>query len=349
MNTLRKLVSKITILGLVMTLMTPNISRAASLTSAQDQLSTNKASIAANHTIYFVTPTGIMGGQTMEITMTNFAVPAAMSFADMDLAEGSTGTCSTASYSEQTLAASASGTTWGAVSSDVTDTFMFTAGSSGITAGRCVRIKIGTNATGGTYQIVNGAVGSQNILIGGGSSTMADSTYIAVAMVTDPQVDLSAYVGSSLTMTLSSTSVSIGALSSSSTNETGSTIVTINSNSNSGYFLKYNASNLTNQSAYSLAALSSKTAAAPGTEQWGLNAASVNNAASGSDSLGSADSNYGTASSYMVVPSVDTLLASASGTAQSHAYTVTYGVDISALTPSGSYTGTVDYLVYGAF
>lgn len=348
MKTLRKIVSAVTILELVLALMLPNFASAATLTDAQDQLSTNKASTAANHTFYFVTPTGIMDGQTMEITMSTFAVPALMSFADVDIAEGDSGTCSTASYSEKTLAASNSGATWGFVSSDVTDTLMFTAGSAGITAGRCVRIKIGTNATGGTYQIINSVAGSQGITIGSGSSTMADSTYIAVAIVADPQVDLSAYVGSSLTMSLSSTSANIGQLSSSSTT-TGATTVTINTNSGSGYFLKYNATNLTNQTAYSLAALSSKTAASPGTEQWGLNAASVNNSASGTDSTGTAAANYNTASSYMVVPSVDTQLASASGTAQDHAYTVTYGVDISALTPSGTYTGTVDYLVYGAF
>lgn len=346
MKTLRKIVSAVTILELVLALVLPNFASAATLTDAQDQLSTNKASVAANHTFYFVTPTGITVGQTMEITMNTFAVPALMSFADVDIAEGDSGTCSTASFSEITVGAAQSGLTWGFVSSDATDTLTFTAGSAGITAGRCVRIKVGTHATGGVYQIVNSIAGSQGIMIGSG--TMADSSYIAVAIVADPQVDLSAYVGSSLTMSLSSTSADIGALSSGSTT-TGSTTVTINTNSNSGYSLKYSATNLTNQSAYSLAALASKTAANPGTEQWGLNAASVNNTASGTDSTATASSNYDTASSYMVVPGVETMLASASGTAQNHAYTVTYGVDIGALTPAGMYTGTVDYLVYGAF
>lgn len=352
MNTLKKIVSAITILELVMALMIPGVANAAALTSAKDELSTNKAGVVANHTIYFVTPTGVTSGQTMLLTMTAFSVPSSLDFADIDVAEGSSGTCSSATFSEQTLAASPSGITWGATASDATDTVTLTAGSAGITAGRCVRIKIGTNATSGVDQITNAAVGSNNIMIGGGASTMADSTYIAVAMVTDPQVDLTASVGTSLTMALSGTTASLGTLVSGATSF-ATTTVTINTNSGSGYAMKYNASNLTNQigSLNSLTANATPIVAANflTTEGWGLNAATIENTSSGADALGEASGNYNTAGSYMVVPSTDTFLASSSGTASAHAYTVTYGVNIGALTPAGSYTGTVDFIVYATF
>jgi len=348
MYSLKKLLAKITILELLIVMLVPNISYAATLTSAQDILSTNKANTGANHTITFVTPTGVTAGQTITLTMSDFTIPPGVGYDDMDFAEGDSGTCSTAAFTDKTLAGAPSGATWGAARTSST-ILTLTSGSDTITAGHCVQIKVGTNATvggAGTDQIQNPVTtGSKQITIAG---TMADSSVVAVAIVTDPQVNLSALVGSSLTMTLDSASVNLGTLTSGSTT-TGTTTVTINTNSNGGYYLKYYASNLSNQSGHSITALATKTAASPGTEQWGINAATVGNAASGSDSTGSATSNYNTGGSYMLVPSVENSLGFATGTAQDHAYTVTYGVDISSLTPAGSYTGTVDYIVYGAF
>lgn len=347
---LRKLVSVMMVFELIIAFTTPNIATAATLTNAQDILSTNKISEVADHTLTFVTPTGIAAGETIEITFSGFAVNALLDFEDIDFAEGDSGTCSTAVFTDKTLAAEAATTTWGAVRTSA-EVITITSATGTITAGRCVQIEIGSVAEfGGTgaYFITNpGTSGSKNITIAG---TMADSTVIAAAIVNDPQVDISALVGSTLTMSLSGTSASLGTLSASST-ATTTTTVTINTNSSGGYRLKYLATDLTNQSNNVLTVLSSKTAAAPGTEQWGLNAATVGNLTSGSDSTGAPTSNYDTSGSYMVVidPDVLTTLALASGTADTHAYTVTYGADISGVTPSGSYTGTVDYLVYGEF
>lgn len=345
---LRKLVSVMMVFELIIAFTTPNIATAATLTNAQDILSTNKISEVADHTLTFVTPTGIAAGESISITFSGFAVDALLDFEDIDFAEGDSGTCSTAVFTDKTLAASAATTTWGAARMGA-EVITITSATGTITAGRCVQIEIGSVATSGatgTSYITNpGTSGSKNITIAG---TMADSTVIAAAIVDDPQVDVSALVGSTLTMSLSGTSASLGTLSASST-ATTSTTVTISTNSSGGYRLKYLATDLTNQSDNVLTVLSSKTAAAPGTEQWGLNAATVGNLTSGSDSTGAPTSNYDTSGSYMVVPDVLTTLALASGTADTHAYTVTYGADISGVTPSGNYTGTVDYLVYGEF
>jgi hypothetical protein len=354
MNTLKKIVSAITILELVMALMIPGVANAAAITSAKDEISTNKIGVAANHTIYFVTPTGVAATNKIVLSMADFSIPVGLSNNDVDIAEGSTGTCSSATFTNQEV----NTTAWGVTRNSAT-MLTITSGTGTITAARCVQIEIGTNAAynseAGIDQITNaGTSGSKNIDIGVMTSgdVVIDSTTISVAMVNDPQVDLSASVGTSLTMSLSGTTASLGTLVSGATS-TATTTVTINTNSGSGYALKYNASNLTNQigSLNSLTANATPIVAASflTTEGWGLNAATVGNAASGDDSTGAAQANYNTGGSYMVVPSTDTFLASASGTASAHAYTVTYGVNIGALTPAGTYSGTVDFIAFGTF
>lgn len=348
MFNIKKLTSKILLVAMV-AMMVPQVASAASLTSVSYELSTSKKSELANHTGYFVTPTGVAAGETITLTMSDFAIGASLDYEDMDLAEGDSGNCSSASFTDKTLAAAASGATWGAVRTSAT-VITFTSGTDTITAGRCVKIEVGTNATSGSTgaeQITNATTsGSKDMTFGG---TMSDSGQASVAITDDPQVDVSALVATSLTLTLSSTSVDLGVLSSSSTS-TGTTTVTVSTNASAGYMLKYNASELTNQNSDTIDRLTSETAASPGTEQWGLNAATVGNGSSATDATGAAGSAYDESGKYMAgTANTDTLFGSASGTASSHAYTVTYGVDIDATTPAGTYTGTVDYLVFGSF
>ncbi|KKL68981.1 hypothetical protein LCGC14_2119550 [marine sediment metagenome] len=71
------------------------------------------------------------------------------------------------------------------------------AASGEITASDVVVIEIGTNASGGSNQITNpGSAGSNKIDVAG---TFADSGSMAVGIVTDDQVGVSATVGESLT------------------------------------------------------------------------------------------------------------------------------------------------------
>ncbi len=173
--------------------------RAATLTSMSDVLTRLKVSTLADHEFKFVTPTGVTAGQTIVITLpSDFSIAASLDFTDADLAEGSTGNCSSATFSEATLAAAPSGTTWGAVRTSAL-VYTFTSGTGTITAGRCVRVRIGTNAvTGATgdQQITNATTaGSKTVTVAAG----ADSGTFAVAIVTDDQVSVTASVDPSLT------------------------------------------------------------------------------------------------------------------------------------------------------
>lgn len=174
--------------------------RAATLTSMSDVMTRVKVSVLADHEFKFVTPTGVTAGQTIVVTFpSDFSIAASLNETDVDLAEGSSGTCSSATFTEKTLAASASGTTWGAARTSGT-VFTFTSGTDTMTAGRCLRIRMGTNAVSGTtgdQQVTNATTGgSKTISIGG---TMADSGTFAVAIVTDDQVSVTASVDPSLT------------------------------------------------------------------------------------------------------------------------------------------------------
>jgi hypothetical protein len=67
------------------------------------------------------------------------------------------------------------------------------------------------------------------------------------------------------------------------------------------------------------------------------------------DTDGVAADGYQTAASFQVAASTDTTLATGAGLANAHVYTVTYGANISGITPAGSYTGSTDFTVYGDF
>ena len=87
---------------------------AGTITTASDTMSTVAPSVGANHEIKFGSPTGIAAGQTVTYTFPAGFVMGSVAFGDIDFATGNSNVCSSATYTEQTLAATASGTTWGA-------------------------------------------------------------------------------------------------------------------------------------------------------------------------------------------------------------------------------------------
>lgn len=168
--------------------------RASIVTSFSDTMGNSVKSAASDHTLKFVTPSGVSAGGTMTITFpSGFNLTPLASPGDFDLAEGSTGSCSTSSFTDKTLASSASGSTWGVGISGQVVTF--TSGTGTITASRCVLIEIGQNAESGTTgsgRIINPATaGSYPIRLAG---TFGD-TGTATAAITDSGIGVTAIVG----------------------------------------------------------------------------------------------------------------------------------------------------------
>jgi len=119
---------------------------AANVTTFSDTLSDSAPSAVSNHTIEFVTPTGLVGGELISITFpAGFTGIAGLDFNDLDLSVNG---------SDEDLAAAAATTDWGVnASGPVID---IESGTDTIGAGATVTIEIGTNAT-------NGATGDTQI------------------------------------------------------------------------------------------------------------------------------------------------------------------------------------------
>lgn len=158
---------------------------AANLSQMRDILSTPKISTAANHTITFRSTSGVSSGSVIINFGNSISSVGSVDFSDVDLSYGGV---------EQTLAASPGANTWGvAVSgSGRRITLIYptacTSPCAAIVEGATVTIKVGTNATSGDAQLVNGSsAGSQYISIVAGS----DIGLFAVMLLTNPDVSVS--------------------------------------------------------------------------------------------------------------------------------------------------------------
>ena len=134
----------------------PTVANADALSSLEDTLEDSRPSNDSNHTIQFVTPTGVESN-TDTITLTFDAAAQLFNLTgvndtDIDLGVDNDGVCD-GPFTDKTLAAAAGASVWGVNVNTTSDVITFTAptnaGAGEITAGRCVQIEIGTNAVGG--------------------------------------------------------------------------------------------------------------------------------------------------------------------------------------------------------
>ncbi len=330
---------------------------AAAVTSAKDTMSTIYDSAAANHTVQFVTPTGVTAGQTITITFpTGFAL-GTVDYTDIDMATGA----SCGSVSDKTLAGSPSGTTWGAVKASQIVTI--TSGTDTITAGHCVIIEIGTNATNGAtgdQQITNQTVAQNNsdpkILIGG---TMADSGKIAVEIVANNTVAVTGQVDPQISCSIAGTSSDFGTFTLNTVTTGGTTPVwTISTNATGGYNLAVRSTGngstaglYSAGAAYTIASATADLAAVA--SGYGLQGTkSDGDAGSATTTVSSPFTASGNNVGALVVtafPGSGTTLASATGPVSNATVTSTLKAKVSGLVPSGSYVDTLTYVCTGVF
>ncbi len=328
---------------------------ALSLTSMSDNMSRLQASTAANHEIKFVTPPagGVAAGETITLVFSaDFTGVTGVLFSDVDFATGSSNNCTSATFTEQTLAAAPSGATWGVGTSG--STLTLTSGTGTVTADRCVRFKIGTNAsnqTTGVNQISNGAADDDDTIVIGG--TFGDSGTISVDIIADDQVDVTATVNPSITFSISQTAIDFGALSAAddifatagagsggntSAATTAHTLIA-GTNATSGFVIYLLGATLTS-GGNTITAPAGPAATTVGSEQFGLH---ITDAGGGSGVT--VDSQYGTSSQYGwgATGAVQDNIASASGATASNTFNASYIGNIGASTESGAYTTTLTY------
>lgn len=245
--------------------------RAASLTSISDTLSRQKAATTSNHTIRYTTPSGVAAAGTMTVTMPSGFNIGSIDYTDIDVSWGPT----TGAENELTLAASPSGTTWGAVFAG--QILTITSGTGTITAASKVIVEIGTNATAGVagdQQIINNSSAATYIISIGG--TFGDTGNLAVVIINDDQIPVTAGVDPSLTFTVANTVLNLSTISTSTVSTSAYNNITLGTNAHNGYTITIKDSgNGSNPGLYnaSIAALiaSSTATLAGGSEGYGGN------------------------------------------------------------------------------
>ncbi len=193
---------------------------AANVTYFSDTLSDSAPSVVSNHTISFVTPTGLVAGNTITLTFpTGFTGVGSLDAQDLDL---------NVSGSEQSLInGAASGANWNVTAAG--QTIDITSGTSTIGTNATVTIEIGTNATtGGTgnTQITNPATTTSyeiEVLLEGSDSgstmvAIVDSVTVTASVPTILDFTINGVAGTSTingattTATTTSTSIPFGVL-----------------------------------------------------------------------------------------------------------------------------------------
>lgn len=205
-----KVSSAILIIAMLAVYVVPTTADAASITSAKATFGRLKASTASNSVVVeFVTPTGIQTGGADTITLTFSAdfTLASEAAANFDIGLGDSGTCSTASYTDEIVALTPSATDWGVDVTGQVITFSPETDDT-LTAGFCIRFEMGTAATtGGTGSastITNGAVDDDDTIAIAG--VFGDTGTLDIPIVDDDQVTVTANVNSSITFDLDTTS-----------------------------------------------------------------------------------------------------------------------------------------------
>lgn len=357
-----KKISKITLVGLLVALSFFQVkllpARAAAMSSITDTLSRLKASTVANHTIKFVQLTGVAAGQKIKVTFpTGFAM-GSVDYTDIDLAEGDTNNCATASFTDELLSDTPSGATWSAIVAGQVITFTSDTGT--IAADKCVLIEVGTNATSGVagdQRVTNSAAGNDKVMTLE-TTTAADADIdtgsLALSIISNDQVTVTATVNPTFTFTISSNTCALGTLSTAnvqtcsvdlttSTNAVGGYTTTVVGTASGAELVHSNLTdNINNATGVEVNAGSEEFGI--GTSDTGVDIVTESDCA-GADGTAAADAESIDTSGDNVPASV----ATASGPVSSDATTACFAASIAATTIAGSYSATVTFISTGTF
>ncbi len=330
----------------------PYFAYSATVTNFSPKLSRLKQNTASNQEIFFVLPTGIDPGGSITLTYSSdFTGVGSMDYRDIDFAIGNDVDCSIATFTEQALAATASGATWGI--EIAAQAFTIHSGTEAIDSFLCHRVRVGTNASYGStgvHQITNGSSDDDDTI--SISTTGGDSGTAAVDIITDDQVVVTATVQPTLTFAISANTIEFGNLSSSAATyadasagnatETEAHTLSASTNAAGGYSITLNGSTLTDGLKTITAIGATNTASSTGTEQFGVRFT----ASGGSGSVSAPYAASGFAFDSAAFP--DEVAASTVPSATT-TYSARYLANISATTEAGSYSTTLTYIATGSF
>lgn len=332
---------------------------AATITTASDELSRMQDSTLADHEIKFVTPTGVdASGDTITIAFESTYALGTFALLDFDLADGSTNNCTSATFTEKTLATSAAAGVWGVATSGQVVTFTppTDASSGEITADRCVRIEIGSNATeggaGSTVMTNPTSAGAFTVTIAG---SFGDSGIMATNIVVDDTIDVTAIVATTISCAVDNTTTDFGTFVVD-TIDTASNVITwtISTNATNGYNLTVRDTGNGSPGLYSAGAsylLASATADLGAVSLgYGLQGSVTYNGDAGSAST-TIESPYASGTDNVGgLLIADTKLAGATGPVAATTVASTLKALVSGLVPAGDdYADTLTYICTGIY
>lgn len=337
----------------VVLLLCPQKSSAAALTDLSDTMSrladSTPADVFSDHTIKFTTSTGAGDAtDTIIITMPAGFTIGSVDYTDMDLSHGA----STGAETEETLAAAASATAWGAsfTLQVLTLSHPTDAAAGDIAPNDKVIVEIGLNATSGSAQIKNHATAATySITIAG---TFGDTGSIAIVILSNDQFTVTATVDPTITFSLSANSTAFGAINSSTVTTSSPNItLTVSTNAANGYSISvHDAGNTTNPGLYNTDAAFlvgsadysyANTANLASVAGYGIQATSA---------TATIDARYAqTVENVGGYEITAQNLATYASPASAHTVEITSMAKVTGATPAGSYTDTVTVIATGNF
>ncbi len=373
-GTVHKLRQAVAVLGVFSLLAAMNlvyVPRAQAATMGQIKLLQTriKAATTTDVTLQFTVPTGVDAStDSITITFDSGYDLGTFALADYDFETSLDITCSSAFYSDKTLAASAAAGTWGIATTGtpkriVTLTAPTNATTGEVSAGTCVQLIIGSGATAGgagATVVTNPSAGNYDVDITSELGTTDDSGSGSISIIADEQVAVSATVDPTITFTVDDNTIGFGALStatgrwatgdtlggnaSAATLPTAAHTMTLATNALTGYAITYNGATLTSGSkTIDVASITSDSDGTPNSEQFALSAST-----SGDATIASGYAR-GTNSTWNFVASTTTTLVSESVATATETISLSYLANIAATTEAGAYSTTVTYIASGVF
>ena len=358
-NFLTSFVSFLVILGIVVgaSITHVELAFAAALTTLSDTQSSVKVSNLSDHTIQFVTPSGISATQSVSITFPVGWNLGGLGATSTDFATSTSASCS--GFSDALLInGAASGLNWGVATTSQSITI--TSGTAVVPANRCVQIRLGSNAifqASGTSQITNPSSATSSILT---LAAGADSGQITVNIITDDTVAMTGTVNQSLSFVISTSTIYFGTLGSagvkfaSSTNPLGDTTSTIahtlavGTNAPSGFTLSVRGQTLTSlqNASNTIDAIGvSAASSTAGTEQFGFRATE----SGGTNVTVSPPYSFSTSYGYSATATTSATLAVGTGSTPVSTLSLRYVTNIAAITEAGTYAANLIYVATANF
>ncbi len=364
---IRRVTTILAVLAMVFAFLPPPSANALAMAQIRWVQTRIKAATLSDVQLQFTIPTGVDAStDTITLTFDTGYDLGTFVLTDYDFEVGDSGTCSTAAFTDETLAASPAAGVWGIATTGapkriVTLTAPTDATTGEVTAGRCVQLLIGSNAGGGSTVVTNPSTGNYDVDITSELGAVDDSGSGSIAIITDEQVTVSATVDPSITFVVSSgASVSFGTLltgtgrwatsgggaNASATTPDAGTVFQVATNAPTGWALTYNGATLTIPSAaptIDVATIVGDSDGTQNTEQFALTASTDGNSTIASGYLRDATSDL-----KFVAGSAQTLVSEAIAT-NTENITVSYLANIGGATEAGAYSTTLTFIASATF